>query len=859
MGKPLVIVESPAKARTIGRYLGDEYEVQACVGHVRDLPESAAQIPASAKGKPWARLGVNVDDNFKPLYVLTQRGRESVKSLKAALKDAPALFLATDEDREGEAIAWHLFEALKPKVPTHRLVFHEITEAAIRAALASPRELDLDLVRAQETRRIIDRLYGYDVSPVLWRKVKPKLSAGRVQSVAVRLVVERERKRMAFVSAGWWGLSANFRTELGDYNGQLQSIGGTRCALGRDFDPNTGALKPGSKAEILVESAAKAIETALSGATGSVLSVEDKVFTEKPSPPYTTATLQQEANRKLKWSAKRTMSVAQKLYENGWITYMRTDSTNLSSQAISAARHLIKADYGDSFLPGSPRTYATKSQGAQEAHEAIRPAGERFKTINECKGERPVEEARLYELIWKRTVACQMENATGMRRTLDTQVGDAVFRSKGKVYTFAGFRLAYVSDKDEPASLQEKEVVLPNVSKGDASEVSNTEAKGHETQPPARLNDATLIKELESKGIGRPSTYASIIDTIERRNYVFKRSTALVPTWTAFAVTKLMESHFSGLIDYDFTAQLEGGLDAVANGSQDPQEYLRRFYRGSEGWAGLTNLIEATQEEANPKTICTFELGEEDGKVVAARVGKFGPYVEWDGQTRSLPDGLAPDELTVEKAIELLKAEKDGPRVLGSDKETGLDVSILVGRFGPYVQLGEMEKGSKVKPKRASLLKGMVPDEIDFDTAIALLSLPRNIGAGLDGTGEVLALNGRYGPYIKWGKETRSMTPEMSPLTISLEEAHVLLKTPSKKSRGTQVLKSLGKDSEDRSIDLKSGRYGPYVTDGKTNATLPKDTDTDAMTLEMANEMLEKKRVAPPRKKKKPVRRKKKS
>jgi DNA topoisomerase-1 len=859
MGKPLVIVESPAKARTIGRYLGEEYEVQACVGHVRDLPESAAQIPASAKGKPWARLGVNVDDNFKPLYVLTQRGRESVKSLKAALKDAPALYLATDEDREGEAIAWHLFEALKPKVPTHRLVFHEITETAIRAALADPRELDLNLVRAQETRRIIDRLYGYDVSPVLWRKVKPKLSAGRVQSVAVRLVVDRERKRMAFVSAGWWGLSASFQTELGSYEGQLQSIGGTRCAMGRDFDPNTGALKSGSKSEILKETAAKSLEQALSGATGSVLSVEDKGFTEKPSPPYTTSTLQQEANRKLKWSAKRTMSVAQRLYENGWITYMRTDSSSLSKQALSAARALIQADYGEEFLPGSPRTYATKSQGAQEAHEAIRPAGERFKSIGECQGERPSEEARLYELIWKRTVACQMENATGMRRTLDTQVQDAIFRSKGKVYTFPGFRLAYVSDKDEPTSLQDKEVVLPNVAKGDSSDVTGVDAKGHETQPPARLNDATLIKELESKGIGRPSTYASIIDTIERRNYVFKRSTALVPTWTAFAVTKLMESHFASLIDYGFTAQLEDGLDAVARGDQNPQDYLARFYRGSDGWAGLTPLIEATQEAADPKSICTFALGEEDGKVVAARVGKFGPYVEWDGQTRSLPEGLAPDELTAEKAIELIKAEKDGPRILGQDEETGLDVSILVGRFGPYVQLGEMEKGSKKKPKRASLLKGMVPDEVDFETAVALLSLPRNLGTGLDGTGEVLALNGRYGPYIKWGKETRTMTPEMSPLTLTLEEAHVLLKTPSKKSRGTQVLRTLGTDEDDRTIDLKSGRYGPYVTDGKANATLPKDTDTDSVTLEMANEMLEKKRAAPPRKKKKTVRRKKKS
>lgn len=857
MGKPLVIVESPAKARTIGRYLGDSYEVQACVGHVRDLPESASQIPASAKGQPWARLGVNVEENFQPLYVLTTRGRESVKNLKAALKDAPALYLATDEDREGEAIAWHLVEALKPKVPTHRLVFHEITEKAIRRALSTPRELDLDLVRAQETRRIIDRLYGYDVSPVLWRKVKPQLSAGRVQSVAVRLVVERERKRIAFVSAQWWGLSAQFSTPLGTYDGQLQSLDGKKTAVGRDFDPNTGTLKANSKVEILDQARAKALESSLKGKEGTILSVEDKKFQEKPSPPFTTATLQQEANRKLKWSAKRTMSVAQKLYENGWITYMRTDSTNLSSQALNAARSLIERDFGAEYVPASPRIYTTKSQGAQEAHEAIRPAGEAFKSKAQCAQERSQEEARLYELIWKRTVACQMENANGVRRTLDTKVDEAVFRSRGKVYNFPGFRLAYIADSDEPQALQDKEVVLPDVNKGDTAEVSSTEAKGHETQPPSRLNDATLIKELEARGIGRPSTYASIIDTIERRKYVFKRSTALVPTWTAFAVTKLMESHFSDLVDYDFTAQLEGGLDAVANGDRDPKDYLASFYRGSQSWSGLTKLINATQESANPKEICTFALGESDGKTIAARVGRYGPYVEYDGQTRSLPDGMAPDELDAAKALQLIEEDKDGPRVLGSDPETGLDVSVIIGRFGPYVQLGEQEKGSKTKPKRASLLKGMEADSIDFETAIGLLSLPRNLGAGLDGVTDVMAYNGRYGPYIKSGKETRSLPDGVSPLEVTLEQAHELLKSPSKRSRGSQVLKSFGEDAEGRQIELKSGRYGPYITDGKTNATLPKDKPTDEVDLAFANELLEKKRASP--KKKKASRRKKKS
>jgi len=858
MSKPLVIVESPAKARTIGKYLGDDYEVQACVGHVRDLPESAAQIPAAYAGQAWARLGVNVEEDFTPLYVLTKRGKESVRSLKAALKTAPALYLATDEDREGEAIAWHLVEALKPKVPTHRLVFHEITETAIRAALASPRQLDLDLVRAQETRRIIDRLYGYDVSPILWRKVKPKLSAGRVQSVAVRLVVERERKRMAFVAADWWGLTATFQTDKGDYDGQLVRIDDTRVAMGRDFDPNTGTLKKGAKSEILGEADAKALEASIRDQKGVILSVEDKAFTEKPASPFTTASLQQEANRKLKWSAKRTMSVAQKLYENGWITYMRTDSTNLSQQATEAARTLIREQYGDEYVPAQPRIYATNTQGAQEAHEAIRPAGATFRSVRECGSERSAEETRLYELIWKRTVACQMENAKGMRRNLETKVKSAVFRSRGKVYSFPGFRLAYVADTDEPKKLQDKEIVLPNVKEGDSSALSDVEAKGHQTQPPSRLNDATLIKELESRGIGRPSTYASIIDTIEKRNYIFKRSTALVPTWTAFAVTKLMESHFSELVDYDFTAQLEGGLDAVANGKRDPLDYLSSFYKGSNrGWEGLIRLIEATQNNADPKEICTFALGEDNGKVIAARVGKYGPYIEHDGQTRSLPDDMAPDELNAAKALEILKTENEGPKLLGTDEESGLEVSLLVGRFGPYVQLGELIKGSKKKPKRASLLKGMLPEEIDFDTAMALLSLPRNLGAGLDGTGEILAQNGRYGPYIKWGTETRSIDPSMSPLTITHDQAIELLKTPSKKSRGTQVLKALGEDTEGRKIELKNGRYGPYVTDGKVNATLPKDTSTDDMSLEKANELLEKKRAAP--KRKKTTRRRKKS
>jgi DNA topoisomerase I len=858
MGKPLVIVESPAKARTISRYLGDSYEVLASIGHVRDLPQNASQVPESHRGTAWARLGVNVEKDFQPLYVLTARGRETVKALRSAMKTAPALYLATDEDREGEAIAWHLLEALKPpkKLPVYRLVFHEVTEKALKAALASPRELDRDLVEAQETRRIIDRLYGYNVSPVLWRKVRPKLSAGRVQSVAVRLVVNREKQRMAFVSGTWWGLNAKFSTTQGDYNGVLQTIDGTRVATGRDFDANTGALKNNSSTRILGVEEARALETSLLDGAAKILKVEDKDFSERPAPPFTTATLQQEANRKLKWSAKRTMSVAQKLYENGWITYMRTDSTSLSDQALAAARSLISKSFGEAYVPGQPRLYTKKARGAQEAHEAIRPAGDEFKSIEQCRSERIKDESRLYELIWMRTVACQMNDARGSRRTLDTQAGPAMFRSRGKVYNFAGFRLAYIADQDGPADLGDKEVVLPDVKSGDEGKVSTIEAKEHSTKPPARLTDATLIKELEGKGIGRPSTYASIIDTIEQRNYVFKRSTALVPTWTAFAVTKLMESHFGALVDYDFTAQLEGGLDAVARGERDRLDYLSGFYAGSETWQGLTKLIDETQEAADPREICTFSVGEHEGHPVNARVGRFGPYVECNGKTRSLPPELAPDELDLAQAVTLINTEAEGPRLLGQDPETGLDVTVQVGRFGPYVQIGEQEKGSKKKPKRASLLKDMDPEQLDFETALGLLSLPRDVGPGLDGTGSILVHNGRYGPYIKWGDQTRSLTEGLSPLTLTVEQAIELLKTPAPRSRGPQIIKSLGADEEKREIQLKSGRYGPYVTDGETNATLPKGTDVETVTIEIANEMLALKRTQPKKPRKKARRKK---
>jgi len=852
MGKPLVIVESPAKAKTIGKFLGNDYVVEACVGHIRDLPQGADQVPAKYKGLPWSRHGVDVENDFSPLYVLTPRGKDSIKTLKGFLKDAPALYVATDEDREGEAIAWHLLEALKPKVPVHRLVFHEITEKAIRGALAGPRELDMDLVRAQETRRIVDRLFGYDVSPVLWRKIKPRLSAGRVQSVSVRLVVERERARMAFVSAKWWGLTADFALDTGLYSGVLQSVSGKRVANSKDFDPNTGSLKGSSKSKILVEADAIELQDRIRGREAEIITVEDKGFTERPSPPFTTSSLQQEANRKFRWSAKRTMSVAQKLYENGWITYMRTDSTNLSSQAISAARGLIKDSYGDKYLPSSPRRYSTSSAGAQEAHEAIRPAGDRFKTLVQSAS-LEVDQSKLYELIWKRTVACQMSDATGVRRAVETKIDEAIFRSRGKSYNFVGFRKAYVEGADDPsAALAEREVTLPTMSKGDSPTVETAKAEGHDTKPPNRLTDATLIKQLESKGIGRPSTYASIIDTIEKRGYIFKKGTALVATWTAFAVTRLMEEHFGDLVDYDFTAQLESGLDMIAEGKSDQLGFLKDFYNGENREdGGLMALVDKAIETADPKSVCSIPLGQREAKDVVLRVGRYGPYIQFDETTRSVPEDMPPDELTLSRALELVDEQPEGPRELGTDKETGLSVTVQVGRFGPYVQIGEQEKGSKKKPKRASLLKGMEADSLDFETAIKLLSLPRIVGQSTEGK-DILAKNGRYGPYIDCAGETRSLPEDISPLDVTLEKAIQLLsEKPTRGRKSATVLKELGEDSEGRKIQVKSGRWGPYITDGKTNATLKKGVEPETVTMEMASEALEKKRSQPKKAKRK--------
>ena len=846
MSKPLVIVESPAKAKTIGSFLGSGFHVEASVGHIRDLATKSSELPAAARGQPWSRLAVDTTKAYKPYYVLTKRGREQVKKLKTLLKDAPELLLATDEDREGEAIAWHLVEALKPKVPVRRLVFHEITKKAIMDSLASSRTVDMDLVRAQETRRVLDRLYGYDLSELLWKKIKRGLSAGRVQSPAVRLVVQRERERMAFVSGAYWVLKATLEVEGGSFQTDVVEVDGQRIAIGRDFDPATGALKPSvaNKLTLLGEKAAKALAQALEGAPTTISSVQTKPFTESPYPPFTTSKLQQDANRRLRWPASRTMRAAQKLYENGWITYMRTDSVTLSDQAINAARSLVAKRWGQNFLPASPRVYKSKAKGAQEAHEAIRPAGEIWKDPAACK--LGVDEQKLYELIWKRAVACQMADARGERvqvdaegRTTTQQV--AVMRARGKTYLFQGFRAAFVGVQSD----QEDEAVLPPVSKGMAARPSEVDAQGKETQPPPRLSEAALVQRLEELGIGRPSTYAAIIETVQDRGYVFKKGTSLVPTWAAFAVTRLMEQHFEDLADYAFTANLEDGLDLIAAGTLKPAAYLDDFYR-SKG-SSLTPLVTKALEEAKPQDICSIAIGEHEGVAVVARVGRYGPYLQMGEETRSLDESLAPDELTLAKALELLAAAKEGPKVLGQDQDK-VDVSLQNGRYGWYVQLGEPE--GKNKPKRASLLADMDPETLSLRQALDLLSLPRNLGQHEDGN-DILVFNGRYGPYVKSGTTNRSLPKDKGLFAITKEEAIELLASkPQSRGRGQAVMRELGKDEEGRPIHLKDGRFGPYVTDGEYNATVRKGVDPKSLSLEDAIAQLADKRAkGPPPKK----------
>lgn len=818
------------------------------MGHIRDLPRSAAEIPAKVKGEDWARLGVDVDNEFEPLYVVPKERTSQVRKLRALLKEADELYLATDEDREGEAIAWHLVEVLKPKVPVKRMVFHEITRPAIEEAFSNPRDLDERLVSAQEARRILDRLYGYEVSPVLWKKIQPKLSAGRVQSVAVRIVVERERERMAFVTAGYWSLEGSF-APVDDldktFEATLVSIDDERVATGRDFDSSGEGKKD---VVVLDQETATELATALRDAEFEVASVESKPYTRKPYPPFRTSTLQQEAGRKLRLSSSRTMSVAQRLYENGYITYMRTDSVELSDSAVAASRSQISKLYGDQYLSPSPRTYSGKqAKGAQEAHEAIRPAGD-FLTPEQVGADVGRDEAALYDLIWKRTVASQMADANGVtvsvRIRAETGSGQQVlFGASGRTITFPGFLRAYVQGSDDPESeLDDREKILPPLEEGDDLAVEHIEPTGHETRPPARFTEASLVQRLEELGVGRPSTYASIMTTIQDRGYVFKKGSALVPTFTAFGVVGLMEKHFPNLIDYEFTAAMETDLDRIAGGEEQSVPWLSAFYFGDEG---LKQKVASRLDEIDPRLVNSIPIGQDDeGIEIVARVGRYGPYVERGEERGSIPEDLAPDELTVEKAIGLIEEQNKGDKIFGTDPDTGLVVYGKTGRFGPYVQLGEQEEGSKEKPKRASLFKGMDMDALGLEDALSLLSLPRVVGADEDGV-EILALNGRYGPYIQRGTDRRSLESEDQLFTLTVDEALKLLAEPPRRrgqARSTD-LKELGKDPvSGKTVTVRSGRYGPYVTDGEVNASLRKADSPETISLERAGELLQARR-----------------
>ncbi|MGZ6898098.1 MAG: type I DNA topoisomerase [Acidimicrobiia bacterium] len=844
MPKSLVIVESKTKADTIGRFLGADYTVLASFGHVRDLPR---------KG-----LGVDVDDHFRLEYAPPEgRARDVVSTLRKAMKGADELFLATDEDREGEAIAWHLIEVLKPKATVKRMVFHEITREAIDSAIANPRELDMRLVEAQEGRRALDRLVGYEVSPVLWRRVGGARSAGRVQSVAVRLVVERERERMAFRSAEYWDLDGRFTARGTEFGARLVELAGRRVAGSRDFDAATGLLAPDSTSVHLREAEARALVGRLSDTAFAVRNVDAKDFVERPRPPFKTTTLQQEAGNKLRFSAGRTMSVAQGLYERGYITYMRTDSVSLSNQAIDAARSQIVERFGQAFLPPSPRSYSNTTKNAQEAHEAIRPAGAAFRTPEDVRGELSRDEQQLYELIWMRTVASQMTDARGRRVTIrlggDSSAGEeAIFRATGKSYEFLGFRMAYV-DVSENEQGDDEEAVLPNVGEGEGVACNGLEANGHTTQPPARYTEATLVKVLEDSGIGRPSTYASIINTItSERGYVWKKGTALVPSWTAFAKTQLLERYFAHLVDYGFTATMEEALDAVARGEGEAEKWLHSFYFGN-GTAGLRelvsedNLAKIDMAEVNKITIGTDDSGNE----YVVRVWNTGESLHCGDEKCPLPADLPPDELTVARARELIDKGSGGPRELGIDPTTGETVLALTGRFGPFVQLGVLEEGSKAKPPRASLFKSMDPETVDLETALKLLSLPRVVGADAEGN-EITAQNGRYGPYLRKGTDSRSLESEDQIFSVTLAEAEAIFAQP-KRGRG-QVAKppiqDLGPSPDTgAAIRVLDGRFGPYVTDGTTNATIRRGLDPETITLEEALDLLRERAAKGPSKK----------
>ena len=849
----LVIVESPAKARKIGGYLGDGYVVEASVGHIRDLPQRAADIPKEYKKIAWAKEGVNIEEDFAPLYVINPDKKAKVAELKALMKDAEELILATDEDREGEAIAWHLVEVLEPKIPIKRMVFNEITKDAIQSAVENTRDLDYDLIDAQETRRVLDRLFGYRLSPVLWKKVMPRISAGRVQSVATRLIVEKERERMAFISSAWWDLTA--KCELG-FNARLLSVDGKRVAATADFGAD-GAVKEKSLANILLldEVAANSLVAALKAAPLVVKSMEESPRTERPKPPFTTSTMQQDAGSRLGWGAQITMRIAQRLYENGYITYMRTDSVNLSAQAINAAREAAKSLYGADHVASEPRVYVGKTKNAQEAHEAIRPAGESFKTPGELAPELSRDEFALYDLIWKRTVASQMADAKKMQMRVDfdakTSDGrETIFRANGSVITFPGFLAAYDDLVDEKEGEESEDKRLPAMSIGQSVKVEEFSCEGHETKPPARYTEPTLVKKLEELGIGRPSTFASIIATIQDRGYVSKRGRALVPTFLAFSVTGLLETHFTKLVDYEFTASMEEDLDKIAGGQAKRVDWLRDFFYGHDGEPGL-NELSADLGAIDAREVNTMRLSPE----IEIRVGRYGAYLqEGEGETRKLanvPEGLAPDELTLAKAIELLAAPS-GERELGIDPATNLPIIAKSGRFGPYVTEvfpeepvveGAKKKRKKAddpKPKTASLLSTMTLDTITYEDALKLLSLPRTLGTNAAGD-EITVQNGRYGAYLKAGADSRTLTSEEQLFSITLEEALEIYSKPKERRRGVAKppLKELGIDpTTQKPLIIKDGRFGMYVTDGETNATLRRGDTVEAMTIERGLELL---------------------
>ncbi|GAA4890820.1 type I DNA topoisomerase [Tessaracoccus lubricantis] len=858
--KRLVIVESPTKATKIAGYLGRDYIVESSRGHVRDLPTKAAEVPAKYKGEAWARTGVNVDDDFQAIYVVSPDKKATIRDLKAKLKDVDELLLATDGDREGEAIAWHLMEELKPKVPVKRMVFHEITQSAIEEAVRNPREIDVDLVDAQETRRILDRLYGYEVSPVLWKKVMPKLSAGRVQSVATRLVVDKERERIAFVPASYWDLDLVLDggpdTDPRNFPARLVEVGEAKVAQGRDFNAD-GELTAGN-AVVLDEASARALAEALVDGELAVASVEAKPYTRRPYEPFRTTTLQQEAGRKLGFSSQRAMSVAQELYEKGFITYMRTDSVSLSGEAINAARKAVRALFGERFLPDKPRVYASKVKNAQEAHEAIRPAGDSFRHPDDTglSG----DAYRLYQLVWRRTLASQMADARGesvsirINATLAaTRVGDGETTSaglvaSGRTITFPGFLKAYVQGVDDDSASDDAQSRLPVLAEGQSLAVAKAEPAGHETRPPARYTEPSLVAKLEELEIGRPSTYASIIRTITARDYVFKKGSALVPTWLAFAVTRLLEEHFTELVDYAFTAELEDQLDEIAAGKAKRLQVLTDFYRGAEGDThhGLETLV-TELGDIDARALSTFPLGDSG---IDVRVGRYGTYVEAaDGRRANVPEDMAPDELTVAVAEELLSQPLDEERELGVDEATGLMVVAKNGRFGPYVtELLPEDAPKSRKPRTGSLFASMSLDSIDLPTALKLLSLPRVVGTDEEGN-EITAQNGRYGPYLKRGTDSRSLTSEAQIFDITLEEALAIYAQPKTRGRAAAAapLKEFGADPvSGKPVVLKSGRFGPYVTDGETNATLRRDDSPEAITPERAFELIAEKRAKGP-------------